>query len=338
MGYLGGRIGKSQNTGTGARGENGDLGGGIMDLFTQGYFAIQGKAAKTEAAVTPLSVTGGNSSYTFGGKKIHVWTSPGPFVVTGGPAPLEYFVVAGGGAGGADMGGGGGGGGILTGDLDLTGPFSTTVTIGGGGGAHPRGTQTPTSAIGDPSVLNNPVSTITAFGGGFGDGDNDPAPLTYPESVGSGGGGFGQTGGDGKAAAPTFPGPAETQQGTPGYRNNQPRGGGGGGAGRDAPPVGFGGQQQDGGYGLAIPATFRDPSNPFGGPNGPPQSSITGNFYFAGGGVGGHPNNANAFGGGGTVNQEGSTNTGGGGGGGPGSGGSPGGDGGPGIIFVAYTP
>ena len=43
MGYLGGRIGKTQNTGTGARGENGNLGGGILDLFTQGYFAREDK-------------------------------------------------------------------------------------------------------------------------------------------------------------------------------------------------------------------------------------------------------------------------------------------------------
>ena len=56
-------------------------------------------------------------NYTYNGKKIHVWTSPEAFVLTGGPGPVEYFVVAGGGAGGADMGGGGGGGGVLTGEL-----------------------------------------------------------------------------------------------------------------------------------------------------------------------------------------------------------------------------
>ena len=57
---------------------------------------------------SPISVTGGNTNYTYNGKKIHVWTSPGPFVLTGGPGPVEYFVVAGGAGGGADMGGGGG--------------------------------------------------------------------------------------------------------------------------------------------------------------------------------------------------------------------------------------
>ena len=43
MGYLGRRIGKSQNTGTAADGADGNLGGGILDLFEQGYFAREGK-------------------------------------------------------------------------------------------------------------------------------------------------------------------------------------------------------------------------------------------------------------------------------------------------------
>ena len=38
MGYLGRRIGKSQNTGRSEDGANGNLGGGILDLFDQGYF------------------------------------------------------------------------------------------------------------------------------------------------------------------------------------------------------------------------------------------------------------------------------------------------------------
>ena len=42
MGYLGRRIGKSQNTGTAEDGVNGNLGGGILDLFEQGYFAREG--------------------------------------------------------------------------------------------------------------------------------------------------------------------------------------------------------------------------------------------------------------------------------------------------------
>ena len=95
----------------------------------------------------------------------------------------------------------------------------------------------------------------------------------------------------------------------------------------------------DGGYGIAIPSTFRDPSNPYGGPNGPDQPNLSspGNWYFAGGGCGGNPSNGNAYGGGSTVANNASANRGGGAGGGPGSGGDPGGNGGSGIVFIAYT-
>lgn len=295
------------------------------------------------AALPPLSVTGGNTSYVYNGKKIHVWTSPGPFVVTGGPNSLEYFVVGAGGAGGADMGGGGGGGGVTTGSLTLSGPFSTTVTVGPGGVAQARNSATPTAAIGNASTLPNPVSTITAFGGGYGQNNSDPdtdfAALKDTRDLGSGGGGYGQSHPSAGGPATNYPGP--TQQGTPGYETAPSNyGGGGGGAGTTAPPNGFGASQQDGGYGIAIPTTFRDPSNPYGGTNGPaqPNLSLPGNWYFAGGGCGGNPVNGNAYAGGGTVANNGAASTGSGGGGGPGSGGSPGGGGGTGIVFVAYTP
>ena len=289
----------------------------------------------------PISVTGGTTSYVYNGKKIHVWTSPGPFVLTGGPGPVEYFVVAGGGAGGADMGGGGGGGGVLTGELTLSGPFSTSVTVGPGGNNSPRSATTPDDSFGNPSILNNPVSTITAYGGGWGANEKDPNPISYPETVGSGGGGYGQSHPRSGAPAPSYPGPVATQQGTPGYETAPSNyGGGGGGAGRTAPPNGFGASQQDGGYGIAIPTTFRDPSNLYGGPNGPDQPNLgqPGKWYFAGGGCGGNPNNGSAYAGGGTVANNGTAATGSGGGGGPGSGGDPGGSGATGIVFIAYTP
>ena len=304
------------------------------DFFQSGDLEVAGPAS------VPLSVTGGNTSYVYNGKKIHVWTSPGPFVVTGGPDSLEYFVVAGGGSGGADMGGGGGGGGVLTGSITLTGPFSTTVTIGPGGTAQSRGSATPDAAKGSNSVLNNPVTTVTAFGGGFGQGDNDPdSDFAGEANIGSGGGGYGQGHPNAGGPATNYPGP--TQQGTPGYTTVSPnKGGGGGGAG--APAHSTSDPQQDGGYGLAIPTTFRDSSNPYGGPRNPSQTAITGNFYFAGGGGGGNPSSADAWGGGGSNTnppaESGSANTGGGGAGGPGAGGNPGGNGGTGIVFVSYTP
>ena len=316
--------------------------GNIISSFND-FYARTGTDAigAPPDGTAPISVTGGNANYVYNGKKIHVWTSPGPFVLTGGPGPVEYFVVAGGGAGGADMGGGGGGGGVLTGELTLSGPFSTSVTVGPGGTASARGSGTPDDAKGDPSILNNPVSTVTALGGGFGQGDTDPdSDFAAETNIGSGGGGYGQGDPNAGGPAPTYPGPVATQQGTPGYETAPPNyGGGGGGAGRTAPPNGFGASQQDGGYGIAIPTTFRDPSNLYGGPNGPDQPNLgqPGKWYFAGGGCGGNPNNGNAYGGGSTVANNAVANKGGGAGGGPGSGGDPGGNGGSGIVFIAYT-
>ena len=120
-------------------------------VFTGSRFGF-GSGGGGGAVADPVSASGGDAIYTYNGKKIHVWTSPGPFVLTGGPGPVEYFVVAGGGGGGADMGGGGGGGGVLTGQLTLEGPFSTSVTVGPGGNNPDRGTATPDDAKGSPSI------------------------------------------------------------------------------------------------------------------------------------------------------------------------------------------
>ena len=73
--------------------------GKFFEVFKNSNLSLRGSTQSTRVITVGLSVTGGNTSYTYGGKKIHVWTSPGPFVVTGGPASLEYFVVAGGGSG-----------------------------------------------------------------------------------------------------------------------------------------------------------------------------------------------------------------------------------------------
>ena len=50
MGYLGRRIGKSQNTARGGDGADGNLGGGILDLFEQGYFAREGNINRSPGA------------------------------------------------------------------------------------------------------------------------------------------------------------------------------------------------------------------------------------------------------------------------------------------------
>jgi len=301
------------------------------------FYASTGTDAVSAAppGSAPISVTGGNTNYTYNGKKIHVWTSPGPFVVTGGPAPVEYFVVAGGGSGGADMGGGGGGGGILRGSVPISGPFSASVTVGPGGTAIARDTTpVPAACSGNPSILTIPTGTpIAATGGGRG--GYNPSGTENGEPGGSGGGAYGQN--DNGSGGTGIDG-----QGAPGYLRDPspgPKGGGGGGAGDPFQDY-TGTARQQGGDGLAIPTTFRDPSNLYGGPAAPGQPDLSqpGKWYFGGGGAGGSPVAQAGYGGAGAVATNGTTNTGGGAGGGPGSGGDPGGDGGSGIVFIAYTP
>ena len=81
-------------------------------------------------------------------------------------------------------------------------------------------------------------------------------------------------------------------------------GGGGGGAGGSPGGDGInssGNLGSGGGQGIAIPSTFRSPTNPYGREGRPGQPSITGGFYFAGGGGGasgpGRPNATSGDGG-----------------------------------------
>ena len=130
MGYLGRRIGLSQDQGDSNPGAaNGAVGGGILDLFESGYFERQDKNYNFPG-ITPvpagLTATGGViSDYTVGSDvyRAHVFTSTGTFEVTelstDYPNAIDYLVVAGGGggAGGADgstgYGGGAGGAGLV---------------------------------------------------------------------------------------------------------------------------------------------------------------------------------------------------------------------------------
>ena len=134
MGYLGRRIGKSQDTGNSNPTES-DVGGGILDLFASGYFQRQGNIYNAPGVIlSGLTATGGViSDYTDGPAvyRAHIFTSSGTFDVTAPgnyPADVEYLVVAGGGGGASDTTtGGGGAGGVRT---NLTGnPYSTPVTF-----------------------------------------------------------------------------------------------------------------------------------------------------------------------------------------------------------------
>jgi hypothetical protein len=272
----------------------------------------------------PTLATGG-TKYTYNNKIIHVFTTtgPNPFIVPK-DFTAEVFVVGGGGGGGGDMAGGGGAGGVrnLSSVPITSGTYVVTVGAGGYGANSPY----PEGTVGnvDTSLRQGNDSSIgsivVASGGGYGgweNGDSGPG--------GSGGGSHGRSPNNSSTVA-SPDGISPTTQGNAGGNSSGTfaGGAGGGGWGSAGSPPGTGGN------GNQSPATFRDPSNPYGTP-GP-----GGTFYFAGGGgagkyqstgvsggYGGGGPGGNSPGSGGESATPGTTNTGGGGGG-------------PGIVFIAY--
>jgi hypothetical protein len=278
----------------------------------------------TVPPLTYISATGG-TVIDDAGYRIHVFTSPGSFVVSSlnlSPGTVEYLVVAGGAAGGTGdvsgrYGGGGGAGGFRT----ATGfPVTATtypITVGAGG-APGAGTGGAANS-GNPSIF----STITSAGGGGGAGGLVSTPVAGGPG-GSGGGGQNNIGGTGNTP------PVSPPQGNPGgtttVTGGSAGGGGAGAAGPSTAPVSAGG--------IGSPITWLPAS--YGTPGPAPGR------YFAGGGSGGGTASGGAGGGGpnilpGTVNP-GTTNTGGGGAGGQGPGGTPtvAGSGGSGIVVIRY--
>ena len=88
MGYLGRRIGKSQNNSSSGDGVDGNLGGGILDLFAQGYFAREGNINRSPGAAptSAMQATGGViSDYTDPGNsniyRAHIFNNSGTFQV-----------------------------------------------------------------------------------------------------------------------------------------------------------------------------------------------------------------------------------------------------------------
>lgn len=287
MGYLGRRIGLSQDQGDSNPGAaNGAVGGGILDLFANGYFERQGNLYNAPGAPPPegMIATGGIISDYVSGSDVyrtHIFTSTGAFDVTAIgnlPAQVDYLVIGGGGGGGGENmgtvtgtgrgGGGGGAGGYRTSMPEGPGgpsasaegkltaavaSYTITVGAGGLGGTPSPGNITP----GSFSNFAHP-SPIRSEGGGAG--------RMQPHdghSGGSGGGGAGATsggpyaGGLGNRVAndPTTPAPNQGYAGGGGYGfspDNSGSGGGGGGAGGAAADGGSGGPAVGrGGYGGA---------------------------------------------------------------------------------------
>jgi len=369
MGYLGRRIGLSQDNGdSNPGGAGGAVGGGILDLFTHGYFERQGDLYN-DPGLPPagLTATGGViSDYTSGSDvyRAHIFTSSGTLNVTtlsrdsSLPDTIEYLVVAGGGAsGGSAYAGGGGAGGFRT---NLTGhplaaatavtvsnsPGSYSVTIGAGGARSVSFGTDQLGSSGNPSAFTSPIApqTVTSTGGGRGGAYIDQGAGA---AGGSGGGGGSNSGSAGAGNTPPFT-PAQGNNGGAGNGTGGAGGGGAGGAGVDGTPTDGG----SGGIGIQLPTTYRDPASTVGapGPASPPVTGAdtSGKYYVAGGGGGstyptGTPGGAGGAGGGGAGGigangGDGVVNTGSGGGGqerepGPAT---QSGRGGSGLVLIAY--
>ena len=112
MGYLGRRIGLSQDQGDSNPGAaGGAVGGGLLDLFAHGYFERQGDIYNDpgSGASSGLTATGGIiSDYTSGSDvyRAHIFTSSGALNVSAlsqniiNGDNVDLLVVAGGGGGG----------------------------------------------------------------------------------------------------------------------------------------------------------------------------------------------------------------------------------------------
>ena len=322
---------------------------------TQGWINTMDSTSNVRGAPPFIVATGGTET-TCGDYKIHTFTGPGTFTVSGtAPGPsgnpnnLDYLVVAGGGGARVPAYAGGGAGGFRYSASTYTSPTcapghplrspsgltatvsSFPITVGAGGAGDPGPGMTP----GGVSTF----STITSAGGGRG--GNVVAP-SAPSEMNGGSGGGGNTGSGGS----TSPGgagntpPVSPPQGNPGGTGQQQGGvgdvgGGGGGAtaaGSNGALPGAGG---NGGAGAGIPTAF--------GSNGVPNAPTDAFRYYAGGG-GAYSNTstgAGGIGGGGSgqapsvprAQTAATANTGGGGGAGPNATTA---NGGSGIVVIRY--
>jgi hypothetical protein len=271
--------------------------GGTVTLVyvdaTQGWRPTDAATSNSITAPPLFTAATGGCVTTCGNYKIHTFTGPGSFVVTqvgnsssnptGGPANVDYLVVAGG-AGGGGYGGGGAGGfresvpspaAWTASPLASPGgalPVSVTaypITVGSGGTATPSG-----SNLNGGSGNNSVFSTITSTGGGYGRGPATPAPAT--PSGGPGGPG-GSGGGGGYGCAPCgVGGTGNTPPVSPSQGNN-------GGGGSALGPTNYAG---GGGGGASAVGTNSTPGGAGSGGDGV-TTSITGSPVTRAGGGGG---------------------------------------------------
>jgi len=312
---------------------------------TQGWVNVLDSTSNVRGSPY-LSATGGTIT-TSGDYKIHKFTGPGTFTVSGisttaADNTVSYMVVGGGGGGTVSQGGAGGAGGFREYRAPVSGCYAVSplngnpggtaitvtatgypITVGGGGTGN-----SPDGCSGSPSIF----STVTSTGGGGGG-----TPGGVGCSGGSGGGSganYGPTGGGTGNSPPTSP-----AQGTHGG-GRAPTPDAGGGAGGGATAGGSNGNCRPspgsaGGAGAttsitASPVAYAGGGG--GGQGGPPGGPAPGGA----GGTGGGGNGGGAS----TGGQNGTTNLGGGGGAGSNPAGNPGGgpagNGGSGVVVLRY--
>jgi len=261
---------------------------------TKGWIYAEESNVADLQANTFISATGGTIT-TSGDFKIHTFTGDGCFAVStigagpvGGPATVDYLVIAGGGGGGISGAGGGGAGGFRESKSGCAGCWSASplatptgitvtattypITVGAGGAAVSGGSKTGNQ--GSDSIF----SSITSSGGGRGTnggcgyaggsgggvtganpgGAGNTPPVSPPQGnpggtgatfIGSGGGGAGGPGGN--AGGPTGPGGPGGNGITTSF-NTSPTtraGGGGGNNGQGSPNPGGSGGPGGGGAG-----------------------------------------------------------------------------------------
>jgi len=240
------------------------------------------------AAPGAISATGGESTYTSSGYKVHVFYTgtPSPqkvFTVNSGSGNIECFLVGSGGAGAYDSGGGGGGGACVYGTNIPVSPGSMNITVGATPariGGYVPGSPYATYASnyqGKVSRIAHPGGNIDAAGGNSGGNTSPnpytPNPFTYGVAPLPDGGTLGCGGGALKPSPVNVPIPATSLNSpypTPSagtfnvYRNKggsvpssvtapwiSGGGGGAGGVGGNAGPESTDGQSQSAGDGGA---------------------------------------------------------------------------------------
>ena len=339
---------------------------------TEGWKNVQDSTSNVIGTAF-ITATGGTITCS-GNFKIHTFTGPGTFCVSGlatvsSNNNVDYLVVAGGGGGGGNDsgssigGGGAGAGGYRESPGALTcytaSPLGASpaaalpvsvqgypITVGAGGAAGTGGacgTPTPPGTAGKGN--NSIFSTITSTGGGGGHSRNDPTTSGgAPMDGGSGGGESGNappgTAGDGNTP------PVNPSQGFPGGNTDSCANsfGSAGGGGATAAAVSVSGPTSShnstaGGAGTSSQITASPVAYSGGGGGGganAPSSPLTPSPAGGAGGSGG----GGAGGPAAVAGTSGTANTGGGGGGGgagsPGGVSRNGGTGGSGVVIIRY--